>query len=201
MKVLGANSFILGTRKLWRSFPIKQKCHMTAAFLDTPNFSIWSNLDIFLPLCIFPGVQISCTMDYHKNCPVLNIFITRMVWKKAAVIFNFCLIGNIHHNFLVPRMIESAPKTFMPIQTPDLHRVMLFEDSLYLMHNCTFDLGVCIFLDVVFTIYIPMSCMFFYRGKTPHKWREESIILLHSGLNLAWHLWLSTRFSCQLITF
>ena len=43
--------------------------------------------------------------------------------KKAAVIFNFCLIGNIHHNFLVPRMIESAPKTFMPIQTPDLDRV------------------------------------------------------------------------------
>ena len=43
--------------------------------------------------------------------------------------------------------------------------------------------------------YLPMSCMFFYRGKTPHKWREESIILLHRGLNLAWHLWLSTRFS------
>ena len=55
----------------------------------------------------------------------LNIFITCMVWKKAAVIFNFCLIGNIHHNFLVPRMIESVPETFMPIQTPDLHRVIL----------------------------------------------------------------------------
>ena len=33
------------------------------------------------------------------------------------MISNFCLIGNIRHNFLVPRMIESAPKTFMPIQT------------------------------------------------------------------------------------
>ena len=29
--------------------------------------------------------------------------------------------GNIHNNFLVPRMNESAPKTFMPIQTSDLH--------------------------------------------------------------------------------
>ena len=43
--------------------------------------------------------------------------------KKAAIVSNFCLIGNIHHNFLIPRMIESVPKTFMPIQTPDLHRV------------------------------------------------------------------------------
>ena len=50
--------------------------------------------------------------------------------KKAAVIFNFCLIGNIHHSFLVPRMIELAPKTFMPIQTPDLDRVnILFIES------------------------------------------------------------------------
>jgi hypothetical protein len=72
-----------------------------------------------LPLCSRPGLQISCTMDYQKNCLVLSVFII----KKAAVIFNFCLIGNIHYNFLVPRMIESAPKTFMPIQTPDLHRV------------------------------------------------------------------------------
>ena len=40
MKVLRAHSFILGTRKLWRSFPIKQKCHTTAAFLDNQNYSI-----------------------------------------------------------------------------------------------------------------------------------------------------------------
>ena len=43
--------------------------------------------------------------------------------KKAAVVSNFCLIGKIRHNFLVPKMIESACKTFMPIQTLDLHRV------------------------------------------------------------------------------
>ena len=42
--------------------------------------------------------------------------------------FNFCLIGNISHNYLVPRMIESAPKTFMPIQTPDLDRVMRLRE-------------------------------------------------------------------------
>ena len=43
--------------------------------------------------------------------------------KKAAVVSNFWLIGKIPHNFLVPKMIESACKTFMPIQTLDLHRV------------------------------------------------------------------------------
>ena len=43
--------------------------------------------------------------------------------KKAAVVSNFCLIGKIHHNFLVLRMIELACKTFMSIQTLNLHRV------------------------------------------------------------------------------
>ena len=69
------------------------------------------------------GQQAWWARKLHKICLVLNIFITCIVWKKAAVIFNFCLIGIIHHNFLVPRVIELAPKTFMPIQTPDLHRV------------------------------------------------------------------------------
>ena len=59
-------------------------------------------------------------MDNQKNWLVLNIFII----KKAAVIFNFCLFGNICNNFLVPRMIESACKTFMPIPTLDLDRVI-----------------------------------------------------------------------------
>ena len=31
--------------------------------------------------------------------------------KKAAVVANFCLIGKILHNVLVPKMIESACKT------------------------------------------------------------------------------------------
>ena len=47
--------------------------------------------------------------------------------KKAAVVSNFCLIGKIHHNFLVPKMIELGRKTFMPIQTLDLHRVNMFS--------------------------------------------------------------------------
>ena len=44
--------------------------------------------------------------------------------KKAAVVSNFCLIGKIPHNFLVPKMIEWTCKTFMPIQTLNLHRVL-----------------------------------------------------------------------------
>ena len=43
--------------------------------------------------------------------------------KKAVLVSNFCLIGKIHHNFLVLSMIELGCQTFMPIQTLDLHRV------------------------------------------------------------------------------
>ena len=65
-------------------------------------------------------VKKNSPIDYRKKCLVLNIFIIK---KNAAVILNFCLIGNIRHK--VPTIIESAaPKTFMPIQTPDLHRVV-----------------------------------------------------------------------------
>ena len=39
------------------------------------------------------------------------------------MVSNFCLIGKIHHNFLVPKMIELGRKTFMPIQFLDLPRV------------------------------------------------------------------------------
>ena len=38
-------------------------------------------------------------------------------YKKAALVSNICLIRKIHHNFLVPKMIELGCKTFMPIQT------------------------------------------------------------------------------------
>ena len=51
--------------------------------------------------------------NYPQNCLVLNIFTI----KKAAVVLNFCLIGKIQYNFLVPRIVESGCKTFMPIQT------------------------------------------------------------------------------------
>ena len=96
MKVLGTDSFILKKVQFGQ---------------------VW----IFLYHCAAgSGVQVSSPMDYQKNCLVLNIFII----KKAAVILDFCLFGNIRRNFLVPRIIESAPKTFMPIQIPDLHRVL-----------------------------------------------------------------------------
>ena len=85
---------------------------------------------MFYPCAAGPGVQISSTMDYQKNCLVLNIFIIR----KAAVILDFCLFGNIRRNFLVPRIIESAHKTFRPIQLPDLQRVLLERKPFYLKY-------------------------------------------------------------------
>ena len=102
MKVLQANSIILGTRKLCQIFPIKQKFDTMAAFLDNPNFSIWSILGMFL------------TVFSVKNIP------------------NLCIIGKIHHNFMVPRMIELGCKTFMPIQTLDLQRVLCKAPNLLL---------------------------------------------------------------------
>ena len=41
---LGDRFFYSRYQKLWQIFAMKQKCHTTAAFLDNPNFSIWTNL-------------------------------------------------------------------------------------------------------------------------------------------------------------
>ncbi len=38
--------------------------------------------------------------------------------KKAAVVSNFCLIGKIHRNFLVPKMIELGCKQFHAYSDP-----------------------------------------------------------------------------------
>ena len=86
-----------------------------------------SNLGIFLTVFFD-----HCATYLHSENTVRSI--TKLdqiehfgLSKKAAVISNFCLIGKINHNFLVLRMIELAWKTFMPIQTLDLHRVILLE--------------------------------------------------------------------------
>ena len=96
-------------------FPIKQKCHMRATFsIIKICSSFWSSLKIFLPLCSRTWCANKLHNGLSKKYLVLNIFI---------IMIDFCLFGNIPHDFLVPRIIESAPKTFMSIQIPDLHRV------------------------------------------------------------------------------
>ena len=82
-----------------------------------------SNFEIFLTVFFD-----HCATYLHSENTVRSITKLDQVehlglYKKAAVISNFCLIGKIHHNFLVLRMIELACKTFMPIQILDLHRV------------------------------------------------------------------------------
>ena len=114
MKVQLTNSIILGTIKLWWLFPIKQKFDTTAAWLiqiakfENVSFSVFN-------------AQVGCTM-VRKLSPKFTSF-THFYYKKAAMVSNFCLIGKIHHSFMVPRMIELVNWTFMPIQTLDLHRV------------------------------------------------------------------------------
>ena len=78
-------------------FPIKQKCDTMAAFLDNPNFSIWSSLGLFTNV-----QQAWCANGLSQKLSGLK----HLIFKKAVVIFNFCLIGNIRHNFLVTRLIE-----------------------------------------------------------------------------------------------
>ena len=116
--IFGHSSYVtaLGVRKLWQIFPIKQKFHAIAAFLDIPNFWIWSSLDVFTIHCA--TILVWAQWAIKK----ILVFNTIHIMKQAAVIINFCRL-EIFVSFLVPRIIESAPKTFMPIQIPELHSV------------------------------------------------------------------------------
>ena len=61
---------------------------------------------------------------------------------------NLCLIGKIRHNFLVPRMIELACKTFMHIQTLVLHRVNGFDIISWSQAHSSFVINALHFLHV-----------------------------------------------------
>ena len=74
-----------------------------AAFLDSHKFSIWAILGMFLT----------------ETFPKLMISFKHFTLKKVALIF--CLIGKIHHDYLIPRMIELA----MSIQMLDFQRVKI----------------------------------------------------------------------------
>ena len=124
MKVLQPNSIILGTRKLWWIFPIKQKFDTRAAFLDNPKCSICTSLTIFLT--VFS--QASRLHNGQKTTPTFSSGFKHFTIKKAALVPNFCLIGKIHHTFLMSRMIELGCKTYMPIQTLDLDRVYFLKN-------------------------------------------------------------------------
>ena len=50
------------------------------------------------------------TENTVRNIPKIDQIEKFGLFKKATVVSNFCLIRKIHHNFLVPRMIELACK-------------------------------------------------------------------------------------------
>ena len=127
IKVLQANSIILGTRKLWVIFRIKQKFDTMAAFLDNSNFSKLVKLGNVSNSVFSVKIGRKHCQKHSQNWQALNIFTI----KLAAVLLNFCLIGKIRHNFLVPTMTETVCKTFMPIQTLVLHT------AYYLLLHCT----------------------------------------------------------------
>ena len=86
-----------------------------------------------------------CTENTVRNIAKIDQIKKFGFSKKAAVVSNFCLIGKIHHNFLVPRMIELVCKTFIPIQTLDLHKVIC---PIYLT-----SVQVILVVDTVVTYY------------------------------------------------
>ena len=78
----------------------------------------------------------------HNGKKISKLDQIELFWlsKKAAVVWHFCLIGNIQNKFLVPRMNESAPTTFIPIQTPDLQIVIyinVFRQTSFLFNLLT----------------------------------------------------------------
>ena len=120
MKVLRPNSIILGIRKLWRIFPIKQKFDTTAAFFfivktfktrPICGYSFW-------PVCNLLCNLLALWKHWQKIVKFDQIEHFGLS-KKAAVVSNFTTIF----------WFELGCKTFMPIQTLDLHRVKVASNS------------------------------------------------------------------------
>ena len=121
-KVLGAGSKLIGIRKLWRIFPIKQKFNNSAAFFTLKNFCAEQNWTVSANLQL--SVQHSIRVHNGRKVPGLILIIWNYwISQKAAEVLNFCLIGKILHNFPMPISIEPAPKTFVCIQILLFHRV------------------------------------------------------------------------------
>ena len=110
MKVL-SNSIILGTRRFCVNVSNWAEMSYDGSFFRyvIQIFSIWSSLEIFY----------HCAKDLMCK-KTAQWTIKKIDWLKTFLLQK---IKNIHHNFLVPKMIESAPKTFIHIQTRDLHRL------------------------------------------------------------------------------
>ena len=116
IKVLGADSMLIGIGKFRRIFPIKQKFNNSAAFFYTEKFLCRTKLSI-VSASLASIVQLSNRV--HNGCKFSELIL--IIWndwmsQKVAEVLIFCLIGKILHNFPMPTSIESAPKTFVSIQ-------------------------------------------------------------------------------------
>ena len=89
--------------------------HQKLPFSDPTHPPLWWRNTWMVP---YTTVKKRC-QKYPKIWQVLNIFTI-----KKLPCYEFLLNWKNSHNFLVPRMIELACKTFMPIQNLFLHRVI-----------------------------------------------------------------------------
>ena len=88
MKVFQADSFILGTRKLWQTFPIKQKFCIVKMFIT---------LSILVMFLTMVSTYLYTENTVRKSAKFDQIERFELP-KKAALLSNFCLIGKIPHN-------------------------------------------------------------------------------------------------------
>ena len=113
------DSIILGTRKLWWIFPIKQKFDTTAAFLDNSKYSIWSRLTVF-SLKTFQ--RASRLHNGHKTIPNFDSF-EYLYCKKSCPGIKFLF------NWKNSTQFSGAFNDW--IWTPEIH-VYLEERSTYI---------------------------------------------------------------------
>ena len=96
---------LIGIKNLWRIFPIKQKFNTLAAIWDIQQFQI---------IKINPGnLRPLCSLHIRRNYAQFCSAQKSVSVKKTLEVSNFCVIGKVLHNFLMPISIEPAPKSFV----------------------------------------------------------------------------------------
>ena len=113
-KVLGAGSMLIGIRKLWRIFPIKQKFNTClGSFLRYSIISNYQNQFGEIASIVHSVAKLHNgrreSRNYAQFCLAQKFFGV----KKAAELLNFSLIGKTLHNSPMAISIEPATKSFM----------------------------------------------------------------------------------------
>ena len=112
IKVLQANSIILGTRKLWRIFPIKQKFSNTTTFFIVRTFKLvnfWQRcLTILQPTCTVK--TLSDTLPNFSDTFLWRTFMTNLIF--LMIFFWQIFVTNFSEDFLFVLLIIQPWQAF-----------------------------------------------------------------------------------------